>query len=182
MALCGVSPLVIFCKEGSQEIFVYCSKCRSADNIQKWSSEVSLVIPQMYYEAQLAQPTPATITWLKQCRWTWPELVKTSSFFHSVFADTIIECEKPKGVWKNRMPAEAGILFFETPTVVFFPGDTWYHGKKMKKIKNEQQSLHHVKPSGVGFTGFGPMLGSTSGALILVKPAPLGFTLHIETL
>jgi hypothetical protein len=35
MALCGVSTLVVFCKEGSQEIFVNCSECRSADNNQK---------------------------------------------------------------------------------------------------------------------------------------------------
>jgi hypothetical protein len=34
-------------------------------------------------------------------------------------ANAIIKCEKPKGIWKNRMPAEANILFFETPTVDF---------------------------------------------------------------
>jgi len=33
--LCGILVLVFFCEEGSQEIFVYCSKSWSTANIQE---------------------------------------------------------------------------------------------------------------------------------------------------
>jgi hypothetical protein len=39
----------------------------------------------------------------------------------SVSADTFIEGTKPVSISPNGMPTEAGILFFETPGIIFSP-------------------------------------------------------------
>jgi len=50
---------------------------------------------------------------------------------------------------------------------------------KNKKIKNEEQSLCNVKPSGASFTKLGPPLSFTLQGPYSSKAGPKGFTLHI---